>query len=92
MGVNRDVARGKRAQEILDDDVFADAVRAANEAFVFEWENAKTVDAREAAWYKKVALTAVLDRLQAIVGNGEYAQSEIERLERADRGASRSGP
>lgn len=79
MGLNLDVARGKRAREILADDVFADAVEAAKNAFVAEWERAQTPEAREVAWYKKAALTAVIDQLHAVVGNGEFAQNDLDR-------------
>jgi hypothetical protein len=65
-------ARARRAQEILDDEVFHAALEDARQATIEEWVTSPTVEGREAAWAQIRGLGAVQQGLRRIVSAGEH--------------------
>jgi len=77
------VARMRRAHELLEDEVLAEAFRRADERFVEEWRASDAEDnqKRLAAWAKAHALEAVKAELRRIINTGEHAQAVLQKLQ-----------
>ena len=73
------IARGRRVKELLDDEVFTDALEAVKARIRGEWEAAEEPRLREAAWYKMKALPYLVEQLRRIINDGEHAQRALEK-------------
>lgn len=80
------MAAGVRAQALFDDEVFVAAVSVVAAGCVETWKAAGTVDDREAAHARLVALNAVAAELRGIAAQGRRIAAEIERR-RTERNA-----
>lgn len=69
-------ARAEEALRILQGPVFSDALTAARESFIRDWEEADTVADREAAHAKVLGLTEVRRQLRRIISRGTVAGAE----------------
>jgi hypothetical protein len=67
------VARGRVAQELLNDPVFTDAIEAAEGEFIRDWLAAEDVSTREMCRAKVAVLEEVQRQLSLTVKKGEYA-------------------
>jgi hypothetical protein len=70
-----EIESGRRAALILADPVFQEALRAADERFIYQWRHATTAADRERAHALQAALSVVIQELETIVGRGDIAQS-----------------
>lgn len=71
------VRQGKQAERILNDPVFARAVRDADERFIMAWKEAEgDPDRRENMWQRQAALGQVLQQLTVIVNNAHVEQNK----------------
>lgn len=75
-------AKGRRAQEILDDAVFQEAQERAAVTLTKRWKSAPTSQEREALWHQLQALDAVTASLRAIAGDGDFAAHDRLKQER----------
>lgn len=73
------IAAGVRAQALLEDEVFVAAVSVVASGCVEAWKAAATVEDREAAHARLVALNAVAAELRGIASQGRRIAAEIER-------------
>lgn len=73
---------GRRATEILNDDVFKQAVANARQKIIETWEAATSAEAREKAHSKLAALSAVVAELGAQESTGQVAQHKLNRAGR----------
>lgn len=62
-------ARGHRAEQIMYDPVFVEALAEAEQTFVHEWLGADSTAVREAAHAKVHALQEIRNRLAAFVAD-----------------------
>jgi hypothetical protein len=69
-------ARAVEADRLLNGPVFADAMAAAREQFIEEWEEEEAPDLREVCWAKVVGLKEVQRQLRRIIAKGEYASRQ----------------
>lgn len=67
------VRRGRRAQEILNEEVLKEAFAACEEKYRLEWLSTADERKQYAAWAKTHALEEVQQELRRIVNRGEYA-------------------
>jgi len=66
--------KAKLAQDILDSDVFKEAVERVEKRYHGEWLVGLTTEVREAAWAKTHVLDDVLRELRAIRDDGAVAR------------------
>lgn len=73
--------RAARAQEILDDPVFQDAVKGVVDKSTRDWisTNALAVDAREAAYHRVKSVDALVHELRSIVTEAKVADFKEKR-------------
>lgn len=74
-----DVTKGRRAEKILNDDVFQEAMKNAEESLKDEWKNDTTQQGREACWHKLHALSEVKRALRVFVNHKDYAERQQEK-------------
>lgn len=71
------VLLGQRAQALLRDETFAQAMEAVRQDAIKEWEIAETTEAREAAWHKLNGLAEVKRCLEVFIerqGDAHYGE------------------
>lgn len=73
------IENGKRAQDLLKDEVLQGAFADVRQQYRDVMENGKTTQERETAWTRFHALKDVVTRLEVAVGRGTVAQAELER-------------
>lgn len=73
------IENGKRAQELLHDEVLLAAFADVRQQYRDAMENGKTTQEREAAWTRFQALKDVVVKLDVAIGRGAVAQAELER-------------
>ncbi len=71
---------GRRAEELLEDEVLAAAFTALEVEYTREWRRGKTPEDRERAWNKVHALEEVQRKLRAAVSNGEVEAAQLQTL------------
>lgn len=94
MSIGDRIAKGRRAQVLLDDEtlkeVFANAQKRAFQQFVAATDHAAT----QPAWQTTQAIEALRLEFAAIVGDGQLAEAqqkaEDKKQEAADRKANRT--
>ena len=73
------LAEGSAAEELLENKVFRQALKAAQERIIDEWVAAIDVQVREARHAEIKGLDRVVVELMTIVGDGKHAQAAKER-------------
>lgn len=75
------IARGARAAELLESEVFTEAMEGARERFTQEWLTAGTVDEREMAWAKVHGIEGIRAHLRRTRDDGEHAREALRRAQ-----------
>jgi hypothetical protein len=80
--LNAHLARGARAEALLENELLQEAFLRLEERYVEEWRvcQFRDTDARERLWQAVNILGKVKDHLAKIVRDGKLAQSEIDQL------------
>lgn len=75
------VARGRRAQQILDDDIVVEAFAKIEADALHEWRGTKPDerDKREHAWRTLRVLDEFKTKLRVVMSAGEMAAAQIRR-------------
>ena len=86
MTPEEEIRRAGRAREILDNEMFKEAVAAIEEAIRNARLNssAKDVEFREKLYAQELALTSVIRNLQTFMESGQLAEEEIRRRSMLD--------
>lgn len=74
--------KGKRAQEILDDDVFKEAQEKARLDVIAKWTQETDPAKREELWHRYQALGATTTALRVFVGDADVAKASRQKQER----------
>lgn len=74
-----DAYKGQRAQIILDDEVFQEAIASARQRIYRVWQAEPGAGARERLWLEQKALDAVRAELREMVNRGVQARRKKER-------------
>ena len=74
--------RGERAAQILANEVYQQAVKAAAERFKDEWGRTEDPERRDSLWHQLKAVEAVTRELTIIRDNGIVARDKREKEER----------
>jgi hypothetical protein len=73
-----DETKGRRAAEILKDEVFLEAEALAEATAVQQWKNEPDQSKRDALWHQIQALRATRVALEVLVGRGTIAAHKQE--------------
>ncbi len=74
------IRRGRQAALFLSDPTFQDAVKEANDTFLKDWKLAETLDEREAAHARVIALEQVVKELGKFESNGQVEENKQKRF------------
>lgn len=77
-----DEIKGRRAKEILTDDVFVEAEAMAKTKVMTEWERETDPAKREALWHQIQALRATRVALEVLVGRWQTAAHQAHKESR----------
>lgn len=77
-------AKGRRAQEILDDDVFKEAQEKARQSLISRWTQELDREKRDRLWHEYQALGATTTALRVFVGDGDVAIDRRQKKERSN--------
>lgn len=69
-------ARGRRAQEILDDEVFREALAMADDLITEAWRKETSAANRESLWHQIQGGSPLTRALRTIAGRGTFAAHE----------------
>jgi len=73
------IAAGRRAADILSDEVFVAMISLLRNAAVDRWASATTVDARETEHKRLEAVAYLVSELKALAAQGRRIEAEIAR-------------
>ena len=73
-----DETKGRRAKEILEDEVFLEAEAMAEATAVKQWKTEMDQSKRDALWHQIQALQATRVALEVLVGRGTIAAHQKE--------------
>jgi hypothetical protein len=94
MATDVDIERGRLAQDVLDNEVYADAYTKIEQGIIQKWRDARDKDEREHLHRLLLCLQAVRDNLRSVMQTGELAKHSLEQrqtwAERATRSVRRS--
>lgn len=76
--------RGARAQRILEDDLWRDAVDKVRRNILRSWESSEVEDAesRERAWLELRLLKALVGEIEGVLKTGELARRQLEKAKK----------
>lgn len=80
----RDQARGSRAQQILDDELFTEAFKALEASYIETWKQTTVLDtaSREKLHLAVNMIGKVRQHLHLIVANGQLAKKQLDDIAR----------
>ena len=86
MTPEEEIRRAGRAREILDNEMFKEAVAAIEEAIRNARLNStvKDVEFREKLYAQELALTSIVRNLQTFMESGQLAEEELRRRSMLD--------
>ena len=87
-----DESRGRRAKELLDNELVIEAFKALEDSYVMAWRGTHPLDekAREKLYLAINVVGKVRDHLQRVVENGTLARKELDQLANDPRKKSAS--
>jgi len=79
-----DIARGRRAEQLLNDEMLKGAFATLKAEYQKAWENspARDADGRERLWQAFQIVGMIETHLKNVMDNGKIAQHELARLTR----------
>ena len=80
----QDIARGKRAEQLLNDDLLKEAFAQLRAEYIKGWEEtgARDTDARERLWQALQIIGKVHTHLTSVLSNGKLAMHELQTIKR----------
>lgn len=77
-----DESRGRRAKELLDNELVVEAFKSLEDAYIAAWRATKPLDEkpREKLYLAINVVGKVRDHLQSVVANGALARTELDQL------------
>ncbi|SDQ42257.1 hypothetical protein [Pseudoxanthomonas sp. CF125] len=79
MSDEADALRGKRAQEVLDNEVYADSYASVEAELINKWRDSRNPEDREQLHQFLMMLGKVQNALETVMRTGEVAAAEIAR-------------
>ncbi len=84
-------AAGARAEAILTDPIFADAVRGIEAEIITQWRNEADQARRDRLWTEIRLLSRLVGRIRGVMETGQLAAAELGEIERRRSVAQRLG-
>ena len=80
----QNIGKGRKASEILDNDVIKEAFQALESHYINEWKSSKIDDEvkREKAYAKMSVLTEFKAQLQSFVDAGKISGKQLEKSQK----------
>jgi hypothetical protein len=86
MSLEADVQRGKRAQEVVDNEVYAEAWAGIETEIIRQWREARNPEDREQLHQLLLMHGKAKTALEAVMRSGQVAEAELSRkLSRAEQ-------
>lgn len=79
------LARANHAKQLLEDDLFKEAVLAVEERIIAAWKVAATTDVRETLYYQLHGLSSVVGAIRSMMDDGDFLKDQLEKKERQQR-------
>jgi len=81
MDKDKEQQRGHRAKAILEDEIFAEAVKKVSSELDLEWINSpvRDTEGREKIYMMKKMLNVLLVQLQSVMETGKLASKQINK-------------
>ena len=81
MDKEKEQQRGHRAKAILEDEIFAEAVKKVSSELDLEWINSpvRDTEGREKIYMMKKMLNVLLVQLQSVMETGKLASKQINK-------------
>lgn len=79
MTPEQEIDRGRRAKQLMDDELIKEAFQSLADHLHSAWENSCSPEAREQAWQNVRALNEVRASLEAIMATGQMAALSIDK-------------
>lgn len=74
------ISRGARAEALLSNDIFADAVGGLQSQLMERWKIATDKDERERIWHCVNLTEQIKQAIVTVANNGKLAKRELEQL------------
>jgi|TARA_R100000700_G_scaffold23695_1_gene30543 hypothetical protein len=81
MELEKEQKRGHRAKQILEDEIFAEAVKRVSDELDLEWINSpvRDTEGREKIYMMKKMLNVLLVQLRSVMETGKLASKQINQ-------------
>ena len=81
MELEKEQTRGHRAKQILEDEIFAEAVKRVSDELDLEWINSpvRDTEGREKIYMMKKMLNVLLVQLRSVMETGKLASKQINQ-------------
>lgn len=85
--LERDVLRGRRAEQLLNDELVIEIFDTMRKEYMAAWEasQARDTDGRERLWQAVQIVGKVRTHLESMRASGKLAQAEVDRMARGAR-------
>jgi len=81
MEKEKEIQKGNRAKQILEDEIFAEAVKRVSDELDLEWINSpvRDTEGREKIYMMKRMLNVLLVQLKSVMETGKLATKQINK-------------
>ena len=81
MEKEKEIQKGHRAKQILEDEIFAEAVKRVSDELDLEWINSpvRDTEGREKIYMMKKMLNVLLVQLRSVMETGKLASKQINQ-------------
>jgi len=81
MEKEKEIQKGNRAKQILEDEIFAEAVKKVSDELDLEWINSpvRDTEGREKIYMMKKMLNVLLVQLRSVMETGKLASKQINQ-------------
>jgi hypothetical protein len=81
MELEKEQQRGQRAKQILEDEIFAEAIKRVSDELDLEWINSpvRDTEGREKIYMMKKMLNVLLVQLRSVMETGKLASKQINK-------------
>jgi|TARA_E500000318_G_scaffold107000_1_gene115677 hypothetical protein len=81
MEKEKEIQKGNRAKQILEDEIFAEAVKRVSDELDLEWINSpvRDTEGREKIYMMKKMLNVLLVQLRSVMETGKLASKQINQ-------------
>ena len=81
MEKEKEIQKGNRAKQILEDEIFAEAVKRVSDELDLEWINSpvRDTEGREKIYMMKKMLNVLLVQLRSVMETGKLASKQINK-------------